>query len=305
MEAKKKKKGFLSSPMQRENFRLAFFMMLPTVIILGLVAIYPPIRAFDISLHYNNLMKPKKGNPFIWFDNYKATLSDPSFWSSVKTTAIFVAASVALVMVMALLIAVLLNKKFPGRNFVRALMLVPWAIPTVVNGLIWLWILNPSYGALNGLLSQLGIIDKYIIWLGNKNWAMFWIVIAEAWKETPFIMLNILAALSTIPEDLYEAAKVDGATGIQSFFRITLPIIKPTLFICLTLRTIWALKSFDLIYTLTAGGPGSSTTTVAYYTYQKSFTSLNLGRGSAAAWLMTIVMIGFTIIYQRMLFKED
>ena len=103
---------------------------------------------------------------------------------------------------------------------------------------------------------------------------MFWIVIAEAWKETPFIMLNILAALSTIPEDLYEAAKVDGATGIQSFFRITLPIIKPTLFICLTLRTIWALKSFDLIYTLTAGGPGSSTTTVAYYTYQKSFTSL-------------------------------
>ena len=148
--------------MQRENFRLAVFMLLPTVIILGLVAVYPPIRALDISLHYNNLMKPKKGNPFIWFDNYKATLTDPSFWSSVKTTEVFVAASVTLVMVMALLIAVLLNKKFAGRNFVRALMLVPWAIPTVVNGLIWLWILNPSYGALNGLLSQFGIIDKYL-----------------------------------------------------------------------------------------------------------------------------------------------
>lgn len=304
MEATKKKK-FLSSPMQRENFRLAILMLLPTVIILGLVAVYPPIRAFDISLHYNNLTRPDKGTPFIGLDNYRAVLNDPAFWSSVKTTAVFVVCSVSLVMVMALLVALLLNKKFPGRSVIRALMLVPWAIPSVVNGLIWLWILNPSYGALNGLLSQLGIIDKYIVWLGNKNWAMFWIVVAEAWKETPFIMLNILAALSTIPEDLYEAAKVDGATGVQSFFRITLPIIKPTLFICLTLRTIWALKSFDLIYTLTAGGPGSSTTTVAYYTYQKTFTSLNLGRGSAAAWIMTAVMIGLTAVYQRMLFKEN
>jgi ABC-type sugar transport system permease subunit len=141
----------------------------------------------------------------------------------------------------------------------RMLALLPWAVPSVVNGIMWKWILNPSYGSLNGLLYSMGIIDQYIIWLGNPELALAMVVLADIWKETPFIMLLFLAALQTIPGDLYEAARVDGANRLQSFFQITLPLIRPTLFVAVALRTIWALKSFDLIYTLTAGGPSNGT----------------------------------------------
>lgn len=303
METAGKKKFKFSE--RSGNARLSFLMMLPTIIIILLVAVYPLIKSFDISLRYYNLTKPERGTPYIWFKNYQFIVTDDKFWSSMKTTMVFTILSVSLVMLLGTSIALLLNRDFKGKNFIRALMLVPWAIPSVVNGLIWLWILNPSYGALNGLLSQLGIIDEYIIWLGDKNWAMFWVIIAEAWKETPFIMLMILAALQSIPKDLYEAAKVDGAGRFQTLFKITLPIIRPTHFIALTLRTIWAMKSFDLIYTLTSGGPGEATSVIGYYTYQKAFVSMNLGRGSAAAWIMTVIMMGLTVIYQRALMKEE
>jgi ABC-type sugar transport system permease subunit len=184
------------------------------------------------------------------------------------------------------------------------LALLPWAIPSVVNGIMWKWTLNPSYGSLNGLLYSLGIIDKYIIWLGDPKLALGMVVMADIWKETPFIMLLFLAALQTIPHDLYEAARVDGSTAVQSFFYITLPLIRPTLFVAVALRTIWALKSFDLIYTLTAGGPSSGTTVVGYYTYLKSFVSLQLGRGAAVAFIMTAVVLALVILYQRALYRE-
>ena len=169
---------------------------------------------------------------------------------------------------------------------------------------MWKWILNPSYGTLNGLLYSLGLIDKYIIWLGTPSGALIMCILADVWKETPFIMLLILAALQTIPNDLYEAAKVDGATAWQSFWNVTIPLIQPTLFVAITLRTIWALKSFDLIYTLTAGGPSGGTTVIGYYTYIKTFVSMNLGRGSAAAYLMTIVVALLIILYQKALYTE-
>lgn len=300
-----KRRNLFSSPARRDNFFLSLGLMLPTILIVLIIAIYPLIKSFDISLRYFNLMKPEKGTPYVWLRNYQFVLTDQKFWRSVRSTAIFTILSVALVLFFALAIALLLNRRFPGKNFVQALMLVPWAVPGVANGLIWLWILNPSYGALNGLLSKAGIIDQYIVWLGDQNWAMTWVILAETWKETPFIMLIILAALQTIPQDLYEAARVDGASSFQSLIRITLPMIKPTFFVALTLRTIWAIKSFDLIYTLTSGGPADATNVIGYYTYQKAFVSMNLGRGSAAVWLMTLVMIILTIFYQRALIHGE
>jgi ABC-type sugar transport system permease subunit len=158
---------------------------------------------------------------------------------------------------------------------------------------------------LNGLLKSLGIIDQYVIWLGDPTLAMVMCILADVWKETPFIMLLFLAALQTIPKDLYEAARVDGASAIQNLFNITIPLISPTLFVAISLRTIWALKSFDLIYTLTAGGPSGSTTVIGYYTYLKTFVSLNLGRGAAVAYLMTLVVLALVLIYQRALYRED
>ncbi|HEX7975324.1 MAG TPA: sugar ABC transporter permease [Anaerolineales bacterium] len=288
----------------REDRILGIALLLPALVIIGAVTLYPLVRSFWISLHGWNLTRPNEGNPFLGLANYRYILQDPTFWSSLRITVIFVVAAVALEITLAIGIALLLNRDFRGRTFVRMLALLPWAVPSVVNGIMWKWILNPSYGALNGLLYSLHLIDQYVIWLGSPNLALASVVWADIWKETPFIMLLVLAALQTIPKELYEAARVDGANAVQSFFTITLPLIRPVLFVAIALRTIWALKSFDLIYTLTAGGPSGGTSVVGYYTYIKTFVSLQLGRGAAVAYIMTVVVLILVVIYQRVLYRE-
>ncbi len=292
------------SKRKRDDALFTILLLLPAGLIMAVVTIYPLIRSFIISLLKWDLTKNELTHPFIGFQNYSYILNDPTFWQSVKITGFFVLGDVILTIILSVVIALLLNREFFGRNLIRMVALLPWAIPGVVNGVMWKWILNPSYGALNGLLFSLGIIDKYVIWLGNPTSALIMGILADVWKESPFIMLLFLAALQTIPKDLYEAAKVDGANAFQSFWNVTIPLIKPTLFVALTLRTIWALKSFDLIYTLTAGGPSGGTTVIGYYTYLKTFVSLNLGRGSAVAYLMTSVVAVLIILYQRALNKE-
>lgn len=290
---------------KREDFAVALFLMTPAVAIMTLVTFYPLISSFLISLRAWDLTKPQSGFPFIGLGNYLNTIQDPAFWQSVRITSLFVVGAVVIEISLGLALALLLNREFRGKNLVRVLALIPWAIPGVVNGIMWKWILNPAYGALNGILYSFGIIQNYIIWLGNPKTALIMCILADTWKETPFIMLLFLAALQTIPKDLYEAAMVDGCNSLQSLFRITLPLIRPTLFVALSLRTIWALKSFDLIYTLTAGGPSGGTSVIGYYTYLKAFVSLNLGRGAAVAYIMTLVIIILVIFYQRALYRED
>lgn len=289
---------------KREDVLFTIALMLPAGLIMAVVTIYPLIRSFWISMLKWDLTKPNVAHSFIGLDNYLAILKDPTFWQSARITGLFTIGSVVINIILATGVALLLNREFRGRNVVRMLALLPWAIPGVVNGIMWKWILNPSYGTLNGLLYSLGIIDKYVIWLGSPTGALIMCILADVWKETPFIMLLILAALQTIPNDLYEAARVDGANACQAFCHVTIPLIQPTLFVAVTLRTIWALKSFDLIYTLTAGGPSGGTTVIGYYTYMKTFVSMNLGKGSAAAYLMTIVVALLVIVYQKALYRE-
>lgn len=288
----------------REDRILGIALLLPALAIIGAVTVYPLVRSFWISLHAWNLTRPQEGHPFLGLANYNYILQDPTFWSSLRITITFVVAAVIVEIVLAIGIALLLNRDFKGRIFVRMLALLPWAVPSVVNGIMWKWILNPSYGALNGLLYSLHLINDYVIWLGSPSLALASVVWADVWKETPFIMLLVLAALQTIPKELYEASRVDGANAVQSFFNITLPLIRPVLFVAIALRTIWALKSFDLIYTLTAGGPSGGTSVVGYYTYIKTFVSLQLGRGAAVAYIMTIVVLVLVVIYQRVLYRE-
>lgn len=288
----------------REERTMGILLLLPALIIISIVTLYPLVRSFWISLHSWNLTRPNEGHRFLGLGNYLYILKDPPFWQSLRVTVIFVVAAVILEIILAIGIALLLNREFRGRTIIRMLALLPWAVPSVVNGIMWKWIFNPSYGALNGLLYSLHLIDNYIIWLGSPGLALASVVWADIWKETPFIMLLILAALQTIPKELYEAARVDGANPIQSFFNITLPLIRPVLFVAIALRTIWALKSFDLIYTLTAGGPSNGTAVVGYYTYLKTFISLQLGRGAAVAFIMTVVVLILVVIYQRFLYRE-
>ena len=293
--------------LQRSRIRLAIALISPAAIIMLTVTVYPLVQSLYMSVVKWNLMRPQSIGTFVGLDNYVFVLGDPRFWRSVAITLEFTAIAVALEISLGVLIAVMLNREFPGRAWVRMLALLPWAIPPVVNGVLWKWILNPRSGALNGLLLDLGIIkspDDYIIWLGTPQLALLMVVLADVWKETPFIVLLMLAALQTIPRTLYEAARVDGAGRVRTLIHITLPLIAPTLFVAVSLRTIWALKSFDLIYTLTAGGPSDGTTVIGYYTYLLSFVSLDMGRGAASAYLMTIAVMGIVLLYQRLLYRE-
>jgi len=292
------------SRQQREDLGVGIFLIAPAAIIMAAITLYPLISSFWISLHTWDLLKPNLGHPFVWFENYLFVLRDETFWQSARITLMFLIGAVTLEITLGLALALLLNREFWGRNLVRMLDLLPWAIPGVVNGIMWKWILNPAYGSLNGLLYSFGIIKEYIVWLGDPELSLLMVILADVWKETPFIMLLFLAALQTIPKDLYEAARVDGSNALQSLFRITIPLISPTLFVALSLRTIWALKSFDLIYTITAGGPSGGTTVVGYYTYLKTFISLNLGRGAAVAYLMSLVVGVLVIFYQKALYRE-
>jgi multiple sugar transport system permease protein len=278
--------GKKMNTLRRKDLQLAIALVLPAFLIMGVVTIYPLISSFSISLRQWDLMRPDIGRPFVGLDNYRFILSDPIFWESVSVTLLFVFLAVTFEITLGFLIAMMLNRPFRGRTAVRLLALLPWAVPSVVNGIMWKWILNPSYGAANGLLYELGIIDQYIVWLGEPKLALFMVVWADVWKETSFIMLLFLAALQTIPTDLYEAARVDGANGLQRLFRITIPLIRPT-----------------LIYTLTAGGPSNGTAVLGYYTYLKSFVSLQLGRGAAAAYIMTAAVMIVVVFYQRAIYR--
>jgi ABC-type sugar transport system permease subunit len=294
-------------PLQRSRLYLAIALITPAALIMLAVTLFPLLQSLYMSLVKWNLARPQTIGRFVGLDNYVSMLGDPRLWDSVLITAEFAVLAVALEIGLGVLIALMLNRDFRGRWFIRMLALLPWAIPPVVNGIIWKWILNPRYGALNGLLLQLGLIrspDDYIVWLGTPTLALLMVVLADVWKETPFIVLLILAALQTVPPGIHEAARVDGAGPVRILFRITLPLIAPTLFVAIALRTIWALKSFDLIYTLTAGGPSNGTNVIGYYTYLQSFVSLDLARGAAIAYLLTFAIMGLVLVYQRLLYRE-
>ena len=294
-------------PLQRSRLYLAIALITPAALIMLAVTLFPLLQSLYMSLVKWNLARPQTIGRFVGLDNYASTLGDPRFWDSALITVEFAVLAVALEIGLGVLIALMLNRDFRGRSFIRMLALLPWAIPPVVNGIIWKWILNPRYGALNGLLLQLGLIrspDDYIVWLGTPTLALLMVVLADVWKETPFIVLLILAALQTVPPGIHEAARDDGAGPVRILFRITLPLIAPTLFVAIALRTIWALKSFDLIYTLTAGGPSNGTNVIGYYTYLQSFVSLDLARGAAIAYLLTFAIMGLVLVYQRLLYRE-
>jgi len=289
---------------RKRDLKLAAVLAAPALIIMLVVAAYPLVRSFWISLSTYDLTDPAGVGEFVGIDNYLSVLSDPAFWDSLRITLTYVVFAVALEVSLALALALFLNRPFRGQRWMRILVLLPWAIPPVVSGVMWLWILNPSYGAANGLLYELGLIDNYIIWLGKPLRALLLVAMVDTWKEVPFIMLMILAALQSVPKDIYEAAKVDGASAWRTVWSITVPLIRPTLFVVISLRTIWALKSFDLIYTMTRGGPSEGTTVLGYYTYLESFVRLRLDRGSAAAFIMAVIVLVIVLGYQRALYRE-
>lgn len=282
---------------------LGWLMSLPALLaILGIILI-PMIQSMAQSFQRLDLARPAS-NGFIGFTNYANLLKDARYTHSLFATFRFSVISVIFELILGVSIAIVLNKKFIGRGFVRGLMILPWAMPSIVNAAMWKWIYNADYGALNALMSQLGIIDQYQVWLSDPFWATALIILANVWKETPFTVIMLLAALQTIPEEVYEAAKVDGSTSWWTFIKITIPLIAPTLMIVSILQFLWGFQTFELVTIVTGGGPFSSTELVAVRIYQTTFRSLRFGYGSAMAYFTSLFILIPLIVYARSAYKK-
>jgi ABC-type sugar transport system permease subunit len=281
---------------------LGIVMLAPMLLVLLLVIGYPLVDSFWLSLHRVNLANPEQGQPFIGLSNYLFAFRQADFWYSVQRTLYFTILSVGLELALGLLFAVLLNERFRGNLGARLAMILPWALLTVSNGVLWAWILNPTYGVANALLVQLGVLSAPKSWLSDTFWTMNVIILADAWKTVPNMTLLLLAGLQPISADLYEAAEVDGATRWQKFTRITLPLLRPVILVAVALRTIGAFKVFDIIYVLTGnGGPANSTKVIAFYDYDQAFHYLFFGYGAAISWLITAFILIMIVIYIRLL----
>jgi multiple sugar transport system permease protein len=285
---------------------LGLALLAPMALVLLLVIGYPLVDSLWLSLHRANLANPEQGQPFIGLDNYIRAFGQPAFWYEIQRTLYFTIFSVGLELGLGLLFAVLLNERFRGNLAARITMILPWALLTVANGVLWAWILNPTYGVFNALLVDLGILQAPKSWLSDTFWTMNMIILADAWKTVPNMTLLLLAGLQPISYDLYESADVDGASRWQKFRYITLPLLRPVILVAVALRTIGAFRVFDIIYVLTGnGGPADSTKVISFYNYDQAFHYLFFGYGAAISWLITAFMIVMILIYMRLLRSED
>jgi multiple sugar transport system permease protein len=291
------KAGRLSEP------SFAFILNAPALLAIVLLVGYPILYSFWLSLHRFNLKRPTLFR-FIGVENYLAIFRSDEFWAALQVTLAFTALGVALVVVLAILIALLLNEPFPGRGLVRTVVLVPWAIPPVVNGLMWQWIYDAKVGALNGLLVSLRLLPGYRGWLSSPTDALLALVTAHVWNALPVAVILLLAALQTIPAELYDAGRVDGSGAWRLLRHVTLPWLAQPLLVVLILQTMLAIRVFDLIYVLTAGGPGTATTTLVWQTYLTTFDSLDFGLGNAYAYTISLITFGLALVYFHLLYRR-
>lgn len=282
---------------------LAFLLNSPAILLLLVLVFYPIVYSAWLSLHEYNLRKPREFE-FIGLGNYVEIFGTPQFWSAARTTLMFSVGSIGMTVLLGMLLALLLNEKWPGRGLLRAVALIPWAIPPVVNGLVWQWLFEGQHGLINHILIGLGFIDTYQAWLAHPSTALPALVIAQVWNHVPFVAIVMLAALQTIPGELYDASKVDGANIFQRFRYVTFPWLSHSLLLVLITQTMVALRTFDIVYVLTGGGPGDSTTVIAWLTYVTTFSFTDFGKGNAYAYIIAIVTMTLSIFYIRMLWKR-
>jgi ABC-type sugar transport system permease subunit len=282
---------------------LALWLLLPSLIVVLGIVIYPLGRTLYTS--FFDVNSPFPGHyPFVGLGNYRRTVTNPDFWAAIKRTAYFTIVSTWFELILGILLGLLMNVPFRGRAILRTIVILPWALPTIVNGMMWRWIFNPEYGALNALLTQLHLISSYRSWLGSPFLALNMVILADVWKTTPLAAFLVLAGLQTIPHDLYEAARVDGAGPFRCFFRVTLPLLVPSILVILVVRTIEAFKVFDIIYIMTRGGPANGTQSIAYYAYIQAFSNQLFGYGAALAYVIALFILVFALIYTRLLRQE-
>jgi ABC-type sugar transport system permease subunit len=288
---------------RREAITGLLFVLPALLIILGIV-LQPILSTFYLSFFDASLSRTKE-NIFIGLENYLDLLSDPAFWSTIWRTIYFTVVSVGLELLLGIGIAQLISAKPPGWKVLRIMLILPWAVPTIVNGTMWRWIYNADYGAMNALLLQLGMIDKYKPWLTSPQTAMNLVILADVWHSMPFIALILQAAMATLPPELEEAAAVDGASAWQRFMKVRLPLLRGAILVALVIRTVEAFRVFDIIYVITAGGPAYGTVTISFLTYLETFSFGHIGRGAALSFLISAFTLTMALIYIRFLYRPE
>ena len=286
--------------------RLGFLLALPAIIYITIFLVVPLVYNIWLSISDANGSNLLTGDYHpTGFANYKEMLASPGFWNGVKLSAIFTVASLALQFLVGYALALFFRKPFPGNGIIRALLLVAWILPAVVTGTIFRWMFDSDFGVINYFLTSMHLVDKPVMWLTGPTTAMVAVVVAHLWVGMPFNMLLILSGLHTIDDGLYEAAEVDGAGPIRTFFSITEPLMRPVVFSLLLLGVINTYKVFDLIYTMTKGGPVEATTTLPIFTYLQTFKVFDFGNGAAASMLTMVLPLALSWFYVRSLDKED
>ncbi|WP_130837313.1 carbohydrate ABC transporter permease [Lachnoclostridium sp. Marseille-P6806] len=276
----------------------AWLLVIPVLSIRAFTTLYPIAATIRNSFFDIKLLQGK--NEFCGIKNYIFAFRDPKVLTSIEFTVIFVAASMILHIMMGVILALILNIKFKGQRFLRTIILIPWAMPAVVIGMAAKWGFNNDYGLINDLIRRFINPDFNYSWLIYKNSARFAVIVMDLWKDLPFFAILVLSGLQFISHDIYEAARVDGASGIQCFTKITLPLIAKNVATLTIPFTLWRLTSFDLVYSMTSGGPGEDTALIAYRITMEAFTNLNTGYAAALAVLLFIVMLIFTSLNMRL-----
>ena len=283
-------------------------LLVPILVVIALLIYYPAADTLQTSLTDENL-RIRRPTEFVGLDNYARLLGDPDFWAVTWRSIVLVLIVLPLELLIAFAAALLLNERFPGRGIVRALVLIPWLVPPVVNGFLWGWILNGEYGALNGLLYQLGIIHEYTYWLREPTSQILWVAIVHTWTRFAFPMIILLAGMQGIPDELYDAAKVDGANVIRRLRHITIPSLRGSIAIVLVIEFISAFQIFDVIWTLTSGGSAGGamnpfTKTLMIYNYELVFMDLRIGLGSALSYLVLAMSLGVGLVFVVRLYNQ-
>ncbi|GGK50791.1 carbohydrate ABC transporter permease [Salinarimonas ramus] len=291
------------SALDRRYAMLGLVLIAPSVMIFCMVIVYPLVSAIYLSLF--SIYTPTLQGDFVGLDNYATLMASGEFWRSLLNTVIWTVCTLTLQIVFGIAVALVLHQNMAFRALARSLILFPYFVSTVVAVLVWRWLFNDLYGILNHMMMWAGLVDMPLDYLGSMPNAMISVVIVGAWKYFPFVVIAVLARLQTIPEPLYEAAKIDGAGPIARFFDVTLPQLRDVLVVIILLRAIWDFKEFDLIFLLTGGGPLISTQTLPLMVYKDAFGLNDMGRASAVAVTMMLVMLVFMIAYLRLTGREE
>jgi multiple sugar transport system permease protein len=292
-----------ASALDRRYAVLGALLIAPSILIFCMVIVYPLVSAIYLSLF--TIYTPSLRGNFVGFENYTTLLQTHEFWRSLWNTFVWTICTLTLQIIFGVGLALVLHQNMMFRALARSLILFPYFVSTVVAVLVWRWLFNDLYGILNHTMMWIGLINMPLDYLGTMPNAMISVILVGAWKYFPFVVIAVLARLQTIPEHLYEAAKIDGAGPISRFFDVTLPQLRDVLVVVILLRAIWDFKEFDLIFLLTGGGPIISTQTLPLMVYKEAFGLNDMGRASAVAVTMMLVMLVFMLLYLRITARKD